>query len=279
MRILSGLLITFLFLIPTLLLANLIQCSAIVLLPFSKKAFRKVNGQVARCWWSMTAWCAENIQGVKIEIRGEPIPDHENALLIVNHRGLIDPLALLCLGYRHKRLQDMKYFVKDVLKFVPGVGWGLYFLDNIFLRREWTKDKASIEKTFHKIRKERIPIWLVAFVEGTRRTEKKLKASQEYALLKKMTPLKHLLTPRRKGFVATIAGLRSHLHAIYDVTLVYEKTHPTLLDPVLGRLGTVTIYLRRYDISTLPHSDRDLGNWLTQLFVEKDEIIEHHIQQ
>lgn len=55
--------------------------------------------------------------------------------------------------YAHKaaaecELGDMKWMVKDIIKYVPGVGWGMLFLDCIFVKRDWTTDKESIRKTF-----------------------------------------------------------------------------------------------------------------------------------
>lgn len=48
---------------------------------------------------------------------------------------------------------------------------------------------------------------MTLFCEGTRRTEDKLKASQEYAIQNNMKPLKHHLVPRSKGFSMMIHEL------------------------------------------------------------------------
>ena len=61
---------------------------------------------------------------------------------------MADITFLMDFAYRKGRLGDMKWMVKDIIKYVPGVGWGMLFLDCIFVKRDWTTDKESIRKTF-----------------------------------------------------------------------------------------------------------------------------------
>jgi 1-acyl-sn-glycerol-3-phosphate acyltransferase len=272
-RSFSGILITF-FLIISLLVINLFQLLSLVLFTFSKQKFYCFNRFCAKLWWGSLVFSIKNLQGVKIIYSGDFIPANENALIISNHRGLTDVLFILCLAQECNRLSDLKWFVKDVLKFVPGVGWGLWFLGNLFVKRNWTADRNSIESTFHVIKHLRIPIWLISFLEGTRLTQKKFLDSQEYAKRQGIYPLRHLLIPRTKGFVASISGLEDHLEAIYDITLGYIGTVPTIGDIITGHLNPVHLHVRRFPVSKLPKGSEALSTWAMQLYIEKDQLLD-----
>ncbi|MBL0312753.1 MAG: acyltransferase [Holophagaceae bacterium] len=193
---------------------------------------------------------------------------------MANHRDYSDILILLFLGALKSRLGDMKWFIKDVLKYLPGVGWGMLFLDCIFVKRNWTADRGSVEKTFAKVKKEDIPIWLVSFLEGTRLTPKKLEASQSYMASLDLAPTHHVMFPRTKGFVASVRGLGDHIQAIYDVTIVYEGPVMKLWEILMGNPRNIYLYVRRFPVAGLPSDDRELAEWAIRLFAEKDRLIE-----
>mgnify|MGYP002064506829 CR=1 FL=1 len=77
-----------------------------------------------------------------------------------------------------ERLGDMKYFIKKQLKWVPGMGWGLQFLDCLFVERDWASDREQIRRTFDRLVRDDVPIHLVSFAEGTRLTQAKLEAAK-----------------------------------------------------------------------------------------------------
>jgi 1-acyl-sn-glycerol-3-phosphate acyltransferase len=181
---------------------------------------------------------------------------------------------LLCLGARKSRLGDMKWFVKDVLKYLPGVGWGMLFLDCIFVKRNWTADRDSVEKTFAKVKNNNIPIWLVSFLEGTRLTPKKLEASQRYMARLNLAPTNHVMFPRTKGFVSSVRGLGSHIQAIYDVTIAHEGPVLKLWELVKGNPRNVHMHVRRFPVLDLPKDDSALADWAVGLFAEKERLLE-----
>jgi 1-acyl-sn-glycerol-3-phosphate acyltransferase len=260
-----------LVLLALLFLVNLVQMLSLLVLPFSVSKFREVNGMCAKFWWHSLVFTMLHLQKVKVIFVGDEIPKNDNAFVISNHTGLTDVLFILCLADQNNRLQDLKWFVKDILKFVPLVGWGLWFLNSIFLKRNWTKDRSSIESTFHAVKTHRIPIWLVTFLEGTRLTPVKLKKSQEYAKSLGIQPLQNVLIPRTKGFVASMQGLEGHLTAVYDITLGYTGAVPSLWDVTLGNVSPVHVKLKRYDFESLPKGEEELSKWALNLFEKKDE--------
>lgn len=265
--------ISFLVLLSTILVVNVVQTASLVVRPFSKRLFRRVNRTCAQVWWGMCVLGSESLYGIRPVITGDPIPDRENAVVVANHQQMADILALMMLGWRKKRLGDMKYFVKDVLKYVPGIGWGMVFLDCLFLKRNWEQDQTTIHATFDRFLVENIPVWLVSFVEGTRITPAKLARSQQYARQKGLPVFENVLLPRTKGFLATLQAMRRHLDAVYDVTIAYPDGIPTWWQYLGGWVRVIHVHVRRYPIAELPTEAEPLSAWLVDRFGEKDRYL------
>ena len=172
------------------------------------------------------------------------------------------------------RVGDLKWFVKDVLKYVPGVGWGMLFLDCPFIKRDWTADKDYIHNVFRNILDYDVPIWLMTFAEGTRVRPEKISRSREYAEKQGRTPLEHVLIPRTKGFVASVQALRGHVDAVYDLTIGYVGGVPTLWQWTKGYVRKVHLDVRRYAINELPENEEALSDWLIKRFEEKDRLLD-----
>lgn len=254
----------------SLLVINVLQTLSAVVSLVSPRAFRIFNRQCAAFWWGACNLWMTHVLRTRVQIEGDSLPDDENAIVVVNHQCMSDIPALFPIGARHKRLGDMKWFVKDPLKYAPGIGWGLLFLDCIFLKRDWAKDQNRIEATFSRLKRHKSPFWLVSFSEGTRRTPKKLAASQEFARKTGVPVPLNVLIPRTKGFVATLRGLRESSQAVYDFSLYYPGGVPRLSQLILGRVKHIRLRVRRFSIDTLPQGDAELAQWLLERFREKD---------
>lgn len=70
----------------------------------------------------------------------------EHTALIVNHRYDMDWLCSLILCDHFRTMRGIQAFIKDMLKFVPVVGWAWYFQDLIFLQRSFEKDQKTIQR-------------------------------------------------------------------------------------------------------------------------------------
>ena len=262
----------------TLILANLVQLLSLVLLPFSRSAFRRMNRWCANTWWGLCVVGAEKLNGTRIIITGEDLPVRENAILVANHQQMPDIPAIMKLAKTKGRLGDLKFFVKKQLKWAPGVGWGMQFLDCPFIDRDWASDQEQIQNTFAALVDNRVPVWLVSFVEGTRATRKKLEASREFARSRGLAKTNHVQVPRTKGFTASVQGLRSHITAVYDLTIGYEVGVPSLWQYVKGLVKRVHVHVRRFPIEDLPETEEGLRDWLLEHFVEKDRLLEHYYE-
>jgi 1-acyl-sn-glycerol-3-phosphate acyltransferase len=257
----------------TLLAGITVQSAAVAVRPFSRAAFRKVNRWAADTWWGICVSEGERLYDVRLVLTGDEIPMRENSIVVINHQSMSDITFLMSFARSKDRLGDMKWFVKKNIKYVPGVGWGLLFLDNFFVERSWTEDRASIESTFKRILEDDIPIWLLTFPEGTRVSEKKVQGARAYAKAKNLEPLSHLLIPRTKGFAASVQGLRSHIDAVYDLTLGYEKGVPTLWQYIKGYAPQAHMHVRRFPIQDLPEDTDALSQWLHERFRVKDALL------
>ncbi len=150
----------------------------------------------------------------------------------------------------------------------------MLFLDCLFIKRNWTADKDLIRRVFKRIKRDRVPVWITSFLEGTRMRPHKLARSQKYAAERGLPRLEHLLIPRTKGFVATLEGLRGHVDAVYDVTIGYLAGVPTLWQWTQGAAPEVHVHVRRFPVASLPEDAEALAAWVMDRYVEKDRLLD-----
>jgi 1-acyl-sn-glycerol-3-phosphate acyltransferase len=260
----------------TLMPINFLQLLSLVVLPFSRRAFRAVNRWCADTWWGLCVIGAERFNGTQVIFTGEDVAMRENALLIANHQQMPDIPAIMKFCKTKDRLGDLKFFVKKQLKWVPGMGWGMQFLDCLFIDRDWASDREQIRRTFDRLVTGRVPVHLVSFVEGTRFTLPKLEAAQAYAGEHGLPVPRHTLVPRSKGFSASVEGLRGHITAVYDFTIGYENGVPSLWQYMKGLVERVHVHVRSFPIDELPHSADDLRLWLLARWDEKNGLLDHY---
>jgi 1-acyl-sn-glycerol-3-phosphate acyltransferase len=263
-----------LVLLALLILLNIVQLLSLLVRPFSQDIFRKINHDLADFWWGLCADALRKMQGLQVIISGDDIPKEENAIVLANHQKMADIAALFFLAKPKNRLGDLKWFAKNELKYVPGLGWGLQFLDCIFVRRNWYADKSLVESAFQKFHTHKIPIWLMIFPEGTRRTPLKQKASQEFSRDRGWPELHYVLVPRTKGFSAAAHGLRHHVKAVYDVTIGYVGSPPGLWQLISGQVEKIHLHVRRYKLEDIADKDEETSQWLLSRYFEKDELLE-----
>ncbi len=268
--------IIFIFLFSTLLAINLVQTASLFIRVFSQASFRRINRWLADLWWGWCAVCAEKLNRTRFDINGDDVPVGENAIVVINHQSMSDIAVIFTLARRKERLGDLKWFVKDILKYVPGIGWGMLFLDCLFIKRNWTLDRDYIHRVFENILKYQVPVWLMTFVEGTRITPLLLADSQKYAEESGLRPPRHVLIPRTKGFVASVQSMRGHADAVYDITIGYVGGVPTLWQWIKGMVRCVHLNVRRFPIEEMPEDGEVLAAWLNKCFEEKDLLLENY---
>ncbi len=263
-------------LFSTLIAFNGLQTASLVIKIFSPTAFRRINRRLAKIWWGWCALGAEKVYGTTWVISGDNVPKRENAIVVLNHQEMADIPVIFSFARAKERVGDLKWFVKDILKYVPGIGWGMLFLDCPFIKRNWTADRDYIHRVFRNILEHNVPLWLMTFAEGTRVHPEKVARSREYAKKQGLTPLEHVLIPRTKGFVASVQALRGHVDAVYDLTIGYVGGVPTLWQWIKGYVRKVHLDVRRYAIETMPEDAEALSDWLIKRFEEKDRLLDYY---
>lgn len=258
-------------------LINVVQILFYPLKWIAPQRFRELNWGLGGSWWGLAVIIMEKFRKIEVEFTGEKTPIKETVIIIANHQAMADVTPIFSLAYRKKRVGQLKWFAKDVLKYVPGMGWGLYIAGNFFVKRNWMRDQKKMDQIFAKVLENKEPMWLVSFLEGTRITAEKLKRSQKFCMDRHRPVLEHLLAPRTKGFEAVVQSLRSHLDAVYDVTIAFPEGTPSMIHLFGGYIHKINVHVRRFPISNLP-SDQELGEWVWKVFAEKDELLKYFLK-
>lgn len=165
------------------------------------------------------------------------------------------------------------------------VGWLKQMHHFIFIKRNWNIDLDHINKMIHYLLETGPPIHVIIYPEGNVLTEASKKADVEHAQSKGLVPLKHLLHPRVKGFIACVQACRSGYNKkanVFEMTVGY-KGNPgqcAYVGPFGGvKLPTgelpkeIHMHMKHYPSSSLPSSDEDLGEWLNKRWREKDKLL------
>ncbi|CAN6577070.1 unnamed protein product [Malus baccata var. baccata] len=265
------------------LVVNLIQAICFILIrPLSKNTYRKINRVVAELLWLELVWLIDWWAGVKIQVYTDPetfrLMGKEHALVICNHRSDIDWLVGWVLAQRSGCLGSTLAVMKKSSKFLPVIGWSMWFSEYLFLERSWAKDENTLKLGLQRLKDYPQPFWLALFVEGTRFTQAKLLAAQEYAASTGLPVPRNVLIPRTKGFVSAVSHMRSFVPAIYDVTVAIPKASPspTMLRLFQGRPSVVHVQIKRHLMKELPETDEAVAQWCKDIFVAKDAFLDKH---
>lgn len=261
-------------LIP-LIAINFLQLLSLAIKPFSKAGFRSVNRAFATFYWSGLVLVVRHILRVQIKWQCDIISESEDAILIANHQSAVDVIPLLALACKSNRVGDMKFFVKDMFKYIPGIGWGMIFLDFVFLKRRWMSDRRRIKANFERIHRENIPLWLNIFPEGTRFTAQKMLEAQKTARHYHLASCDHVLVPFAKAFETSILALKNKVAAVYDVTIGYPAGIPTFWQLMSGEIKVIEMRVNRYPLVSLPSEALAIEQWLQERFWQKELCLRH----
>ncbi|KAJ9565482.1 hypothetical protein OSB04_001448 [Centaurea solstitialis] len=265
------------------LIINLIQAIFYVIVrPFSKNTYRRMNRMVAELLWLELVWIVDWWAGVKVQLYTDPetleMMGKEHALVIANHKSDIDWLIGWVFAQRSGCLGSTLAVMKKSSKFLPVIGWSMWFSEYLFLERSWVKDENTLKYGLERLKDYPQPFWLALFVEGTRFTQAKLLAAQEYASSNGLPVPRNVLIPRTKGFVTSVSHMRSFVPAIYDMTVAIPRnsTPPTMLRLFKGQPSVVHVKVKRYLMKDLPKTDEAVAQWCKDIFVAKDDLLDKH---
>ncbi|XP_027189608.1 1-acyl-sn-glycerol-3-phosphate acyltransferase 3-like isoform X2 [Cicer arietinum] len=265
------------------LIVNVLQAIIFVLVrPISRYCYRRINKVLTESLWLELIWLVDWWAGVKVELYADSetfqLMGKENALLICNHRSDIDWLIGWVLAQRTGCLGNTIAIMKKEVKYLPVIGWSMWFAEFLFLERNWAKDEAALKSGFKQLEHKPVPFWMALFVEGTRFTHTKLLAAQEFAISRGMPVPRNVLIPRTKGFVTAVKETRKYIPVIYDCTFTVPKSEPspTMMRMLKGIPCSVKVQVKRHKIEELPETEEGIAQWCKDAFVTKDALLEKY---
>lgn len=265
------------------LVVNLIQAICFVLIrPLAKNTYRRINRVLAELLWLEVVWLVDWWAGVKIQLYTDretfQLMGKEHALVISNHKSDIDWLIGWVVAQRSGCLGSSLAVMKKSSKLLPVIGWSMWFSEYLFLERSWAKDESTLKSGLQRLRDYPQPFWLALFVEGTRFTQAKLLAAQEYAASTGLPVPRNVLIPRTKGFVSAVSHMRSFVPAVYDFTVAIPKSSapPTLLRLFKRQPSVMHVHIKRHLMKDLPETDEAVAQWCRDIFVAKDALLDKH---
>ena len=245
-------------------------------------------------WWAPTVVRISGDSTVRGQllhtIEGSLICDFpERMILIANHQIYTDWLYLWWIGYAAGMHGRIYVVLKESLKRIPVIGWGMQFSQFIFLKRKWEQDKPRMAAHLQKFNKPGQPMWLMMFPEGTNLADSTREASKQWAAKNGIHDMQHTLLPRSTGLQFMLQELHETVEYIYDCTIAYEGVPRSEFAQDIFTVGasyfggrppkSVNMYWRRFRISTIPFDDpKNFELWLRQRWVEKDKFIEDYLR-
>ena len=91
---------------------NVLELLTFFIRPFSRETFRRVNKTLISLHWPILVWLIEKWANIEIVVYGDPIPDNETMIGILNHRSDVDWMIGFAVCGRHCALGALKVIVK-----------------------------------------------------------------------------------------------------------------------------------------------------------------------
>ena len=248
----------------------------------------------------MTQWWAPTIVRVSGDstMRGQLLQTTDGSLicnfpermiLIANHQIYTDWLYLWWIGYAAGMHGRIYVVLKESLKRIPVIGWGMQFAQFIFLKRKWEQDKPRMAAHLQKFNNPKDPMWLMMFPEGTNLADSTREASKQWAERNGIQDMRHTLLPRSTGLQFILQELRKTVEYVYDCTIAYEGVPRGEFAQDIFTVGasyfggqppkSVNMYWRRFRIADIPLDNPKLFEmWLRQRWTEKDKFIEDYLR-
>ena len=201
-------------------------------------------------------------------------------LTMANHQSWADIFVLQ--GITNRKIPMLKFFMKDVLIWVPVIGLAWWALDMPFLKRYTEeqikkdpslrgKDVVEMKKSFGRF--ARYPVSIFSFAEGTRFTESK-HVSQD-------SPYDQLLRPKSGGIGLTLSTM-PYIKKVLDFTIKYDSKYRTFWDFLCGRMSNVEIKVQIIDVpESLVQKNytedekfrEELKEWLYSIWEAKNKFL------
>lgn len=247
----------------------------------NKNRCNRILSSLCSYWIDFNAFFIQYTCNIKWDIKSDVNFDKNQWYLVIsNHQSWLDIVVLQKM--LHKKIPELKFFVKDQLKWVPVLGFTWWIFDHPFMKRYSKEyliknpqkkglDLLATKKSCEKFKN--MPVAIMNFIEGTRLTKEKH--------AKQSSPYQHLLKPKAGGAAYVLHSLGDKIHSLLDVTITYPEPDSSLWDYVCGRIKTIRIYTREIKIPKEflamnyfddPETKVKFQHWLNEKWAEKDLI-------
>ena len=285
MSLLKGVICLLLVIFNTLFWCIFLLGFAVIklLIPFepSKRVFTHLIILIGECWIFCNGLWIKIFHQPKWKVEGFEKLDKDNWYLsIANHQSWADIFILQSITNR--KIPMLKFFMKDVLIWVPVIGLAWWALDMPFLKRYSEerikrnpelrgKDISAMKKSFTRF--ARYPVSIFIFTEGTRFTKQKSELQN--------SPFSNLLLPKPGGVGLTLSTM-PYINKLIDFSIKYETDKRTFWDFLCGRMNEAIIKVNLVDIpqeliggeySEDEDYRDDVKNWLYDIWEKKDEFL------
>ena len=208
-------------------------------------------------------------------------------VMMANHQIYTDWLYLWWIAYTNRMHGRIYIILKESLKNIPVIGWGMQMSQFIFLKRNWEQDKDNLSKHMQKLNNPNDPMWLILFPEGTNLADCTRAASKAWADKNGIKDMENVLLPRATGLRFCLQELRKTVDYVYDCTIAYEGVKPGEYAQDIFTIQasyaqgkppkSVNMYMRRFSLSSIPIDDaKAFELWLRVRWLEKDSLIRRY---
>jgi lysocardiolipin and lysophospholipid acyltransferase len=160
----------------------------------------------------------------KLSVTGElPADPHKPVIIIANHQVDADWWYIWQAARHQNAAGNIKIVLKDQLKYLPIIGWGMRLFQFLFLRRRIDEDEVHIKKYMGGLIADDFPFWLVLFPEGTTIHQEYVAKSQTFAEREGRPSFERLLLPRTTGMQIILDAVADAKPDIYDLTLAFPS--------------------------------------------------------
>ena len=286
MEVLVGILAFLAIILNTLFWCAFLLTIAIfkLLIPIKtwKRLCTKLIINIGECWIYCNGLWMKALHQPKWNVEGFDSLDQTNWYLsVANHQSWADIFILQ--GITNRKIPMLKFFMKDVLIWVPVIGLAWWALDMPFLKRYTKetldkkpelrgKDIKAMEKSFERF--SRYPVSRFSFAEGTRfNEEKRVNQGSVYNFL---------LNPKSGGIGLTLTTM-PYIRLMLDFSIYYDGLSRSFWDFLCGRMSKVDVKVREIKIpeNLLGRNyeedmqfREELKSWMEDIWQEKDEFIE-----
>jgi 1-acyl-sn-glycerol-3-phosphate acyltransferase len=269
----------------------LFACALVKLtLPFEavRKRIDPVLNRIAGLWIACNSGWMRLTQRTTWDVQGLDDLRYQGWYLVnCNHQSWADIFVLQHL--LNGRIPMLKFFLKQVLIYVPVIGLAWWALDFPFMKRHGkaelrkrpelrSQDAQATRRACEKF--ALVPTSVMNFAEGTRFTAAKHRAQA--------SPYRHLLKPKAGALALALNAMGERFHSLIDVTIVYPHGAPDFWRFLCGSTPRIVVRLRELpipaefcagDYTEDPAFRVSFQRWLADLWEDKDRQIDEVLAQ